>query len=54
MHISVKYITQIEWKPNPGFCRRRKAGVIGIEKNHIGVHPVMDGDEFCGEFKGEN
>lgn len=50
VHVSVDYITQIEWKPNPGFCRRRKAGVIGIEKNHVGVHPVMDADEFCGEF----
>ena len=53
MHISVQYITNIEWKPNPGFCRRRKAGVIGIEQNHVGVHPVMDADEFCGEFTGE-
>ena len=52
-HISVRYITPVEWKPNPGFCRRRKAGVVGIEKNHFGVHPVMDADEFCGEFRGE-
>ena len=53
VHISVQYITSIEWKPNPGFCRRRKAGVIGIEQNHVGVHPVMDADEFCGEFTEE-
>jgi len=52
-HISVSYIVELEWKPNPGFCRRRKAGVIGIEKNHIAVHPVVDADEFCGEFTGD-
>jgi len=52
-HISVSYIVKLEWKPNPGFCRRRKAGVIGIEKNHIAVHPVVDADEFCGEFREE-
>ena len=50
-HISVQFIAPIEWKPNPGFCRRRKAGVIAIDKNHVGVHPVQDADEFCGEFK---
>jgi len=50
-HISVKFIVPLEWKPLPGFCRRRKAGVIAIEKNHIAVHPVVDADEFCGEFK---
>jgi hypothetical protein len=44
-------MVKIEWKPMPGFCRRRKAGAIQIEKNHIGVHPVMDGEEFCGEFR---
>jgi hypothetical protein len=26
-------------------------GVVGVEKNHVGVQPVMDADEFCGEFK---
>ena len=53
VHISVKFIVPLEWKPNPGFCRRRKAGVIAIEKNHVAVHPVQDADEFCGEFRGE-
>ena len=50
-HVSVEYIVAIKWKPTPGFCRRRRAGVISVEKNHVGVHPVMDADEFCGEFK---
>lgn len=50
-HTAVHYIEKIEWKPSPGFCRRRRPGVIGIGKNHVGVQPVMDADEFCGEFK---
>jgi len=53
-HISVRYIVELEWKPSPGFCRRRKAGVIQIERNHVAVHPVTDADEFCGEFKSED
>jgi hypothetical protein len=52
-HISVKFIRELEWKPTPGFCRRRKAGVIAIEQNHVAIHPVQDADEFCGEFKGD-
>jgi len=52
-HISVKYIAPIEWKPYPGFCRRRPAGAIKIDKNYIGVQPVMDAEEFCGEFREE-
>jgi hypothetical protein len=49
-HISVSFIPKIEWKPNPGFCRRQRPAVIGIEKSHVGVQPVMDADEFCKEF----
>ena len=43
----------IEWKPNPGLCRRRRAGAIKIKNLFIGIHPVMDAEEFCGEFKGD-
>jgi len=50
-HISVKYIVKIDWKPRPGFCRKRKPGAIAMEKNHVGIQPVMDADEFCGEFR---
>ncbi len=52
MHISVKSIPVTIEKPNPGLCRRRRPGVIGFEKHHFGAQPVMDADEFCGEFKG--
>jgi hypothetical protein len=50
-HLSVKYITPIEWKPNPGFCRKHKPGAIMVEKNYVGIQPIMDADEFCGEFR---
>jgi len=39
-------------KVDLGFCRRRRAGALRIERHFYGVHPVMDADEFCGEFKG--
>jgi len=53
VHSSVQFIPQIDWKTNPGFCRKKRPAAILIEKNHIGVQPVMDADEFCGEFKQE-
>jgi hypothetical protein len=38
-------------KKTPGFCRRRKAVSLQIKQHVYGAHPVMDADEFCGEFK---
>jgi hypothetical protein len=52
-HISVTLIPVTEEKPNPGFCRKKRPGVILFKKHHMGVQPVMDAGEFCGEFKGE-
>ncbi len=52
MHISVKSIPVTTEKPGPGFCRRRRPGVLGFKNHHFGAQPVMDADEFCGEFKG--
>ena len=57
VHISVRLIPITEEKPNPGFCRKKRPNVILFQKYHFGVQPVMDFDEFCGEFKldkGEN
>ena len=50
-HVSVGSIAQIEWKPNPGFCRKHKPGAVLFQNNHVGIQPVMDADEFCGEFR---
>jgi len=51
-HISVKSIPITKEKPNPGFCRKKRPNVIAFKNHHFGVQPVMDNDEFCGEFKG--
>jgi len=52
-HPSVARIPIELLKVEPGFCRRRKAGSLQIGQHLYGAHPVMDADEFCGEFKGE-
>lgn len=54
MHISVASIPKTDEKPMPGFCRKKRPNIIGIKNHHFGAQPVMDSDEFCGEFKGEN
>jgi len=40
-------------KPSPGFCRKKRPNVILFKEHHFGVQPVMDANEFCGEFKQE-
>lgn len=52
-HPSVEHIPQELHKARVGFCRRRKAGALRIGQHFYGVHPVMDADEFCGEFRGD-
>lgn len=50
-HPSVERIPVELHKTVVGFCRRRRAGSLRIKNHFYGVHPVMDADEFCGEFK---
>ena len=52
-HVSVKAIPATIEKPNPGFCRKKRPNVIMFKEHHFGAQPVMDGGEFCGEFKEE-
>lgn len=52
-HQSVALIPKVPGKESPGFCRKHKPGAIQIEKHYFGVQPVMDANEFCGEFREE-
>ena len=38
-------------KKNPGFCRKHRPGSLRITQYFYGVQPVMDAEEFCGEFR---
>lgn len=53
VHISVTSIPITEEKQMPGFCRKKRPNVMLFKQHHFGVQPVMDAEEFCGEFKGE-
>lgn len=46
----IKFLPEIPGKPEPGFCRRRKAGAVQYQGAHVAIHPVHDAEEFCGEF----
>lgn len=50
-HISAALIPEISGKPVPGFCRKKRPNVLGFKEHHLGVQPVMDENEFCGEYK---
>jgi hypothetical protein len=34
-----------------GFCRKHKPGAILLNGYYSGTQPVMDAEEFCGEFR---
>ena len=51
-HYSVQFIPEDIGKLSPGFCRKKRPNVIAYKEHHLGAQPVMDADEFCGEFKG--
>ncbi len=52
-HESIVLIPKYPGKPNPGICRKHKPGAIQVNGYYYGVQPVMDADEFCGEFRKE-
>lgn len=52
-HESVKLIPAFPGKSKLGFCRKHKPGSIMVKGYYYGVQPVMDAEEFCGEFRKE-
>ena len=52
-HIRIKYILKLEYIPNPGICRKHKPGAIKIKETYIGIQPIMDENDYCGEHREE-
>ena len=52
-HPSVALIPLQLSKRDPGICRKHKPGSLRIGQHYYGVQPVMDADEFCGEWRKE-
>jgi len=50
-HAAARSIPAQLEKARPGFCRKHKPGSLRIGNYFYGVQPVMDADEFCGEFR---
>ena len=50
-HPSVQNVAPELGKKEVGFCRKHAPGSLRIGSNFYGVQPIMDGDEFCGEFR---
>lgn len=50
-HPSVARIPTEMDKDQMGFCRKHRPGSMRIVHHFYGVQPVMDADEFCGEFR---
>ena len=52
-HPSVAFIPLELNKTNRGFCRKHRPGSLRIGQYYYGVQPIMDADEFCGEFRAD-
>ena len=50
-HPAVKEIPVELCKAEPGFCRKHKPLGLRIDLYFYGAQPIMDADEFCGEFR---
>jgi hypothetical protein len=52
-HPAVQNIPTELDKARPGFCRKHRPGSLRIGNYYYGVQPIMDADDFCGEFRAE-
>jgi len=50
-HLVVKTIPVNLCKEHPGICRKHKPGAMKINGFHYGIQPILDADDFCGEFR---
>ncbi len=52
-HPSVRYIPDVPElaKAHPGFCRKHKPVGLSLKSCLFGAQPVMDAEEFCGEYR---
>jgi len=53
-HPRVKAAPAIAGIATPGICRKHKPGAEHIAKGYyLGVQPIMDAEDCCGEFREE-
>ena len=50
-HARVDYVPAVDGIVSPGICRKHKPGAYSVNKFLIGVQPITDLDDFCGEFR---
>jgi hypothetical protein len=41
-------------QPLHGYCRKHKPIALIINGKYYGAWPIVDQNDFCGEFRGEN
>ena len=55
-HVRIRFAPEIGGIENPGFCRKHKPGAYtkandSGEAFAIGIQPITDADECCGEYR---
>lgn len=57
-HPRLAFAPEVQGVATPGFCRKHKPGAYTLANDKkeafaIGIQPITDGDESCGEFREE-
>jgi hypothetical protein len=50
-HPRMKDLPELPGIPVPGLCRKHRPGMVVVHRVHVGVQPVMDAEDLCGEFR---
>jgi len=46
-HPRLEFAPAVPGISNPGFCRKRLPGAYMLQNYHIGIQPIMDGEDGC-------
>jgi len=55
-HPRLRFAPEVHGIAAPGLCRKHRPGAYTLandtkETYAIGIQPIMDGDDYCGEFR---
>jgi len=50
-HARLKTAPEIAGIGHPGLCRKHKPGAYRTGNYYVGVQPIMDAEDRCGEFR---
>ena len=50
-HPKLDFAPKVDGLASPGFCRKHRPGAYSLKNYWIGLQPITDGNEWCGEYR---